>query len=1216
MDYLCSLNNDAARRRALNSLPPDLPSTYERILERVNSTGQENRVMVRRVLQWIIGAKEPLSIAALAEAVSINEGDDFRDRDAIPDVDAILEICGSLVRRSSDQNHLELAHFTVKEFLFSIDPVKQGSIAAYHLDDSEIDIELAKVCLTYVCLADHDGSYCQSISMLESRHREFSFLPYAVVNWDQHAVGHLDDPEICQLTHELFAPSKTDQFLAWAQAYTYLEDRNFRELFAEHVSKDKPSQETDIHVGENGSPLHFAAYLALPDLCQWLLKDGCDPNQSVVHFLSPLQCALEGQYRATCSFGYYGANSTKLNKWRMPLRQQTVEILLDAGADGSLLLRAALGVDVDSDGAFTKMLLQNGAICNRSCLDFIEELMTRKTKIPWLQDLFTSVQPVNLLEQGDRTRFLELQLLYERHSSDEAQRVANLSLVSDHDNVERVNHLLWVAAKRGQRDVVRRIASHTKATIDAASEQDGTTALYQAAESGHVDVAELLLQLGADVHTTNSQGETVLHATARAESRKCFSLFLASGADPRARDKDGVTPIHIAVKGTNTHLLELLLPIHNEGPSLMTRTVCQNRTPVLPAAAGGQLPSLKFLLEHFSGADIFDTDKDNVSCLHLAAEGGTSEMVEFVIQKGLSIADLCNAGKTILHYIIDSQIDMIAKLDLVLNNAALPLVMSSSFAAVPYFCSKPTFDCSHLLFFSRLLPHISLNRDMINIKVTIEGFKQYTALQFLCNQQDSNEHSVNILRALCDRPDVDLTVVDSKGRTPLILVIRRLNSCTTSASLSSLEALVDRGASVLIADQDGQTPLHYICQDKPSEWTESALQILLSNGADANALNNEGKSAFFMLLNQWAPVTPTCQREELEKFLQLFIAKDQSHTLVNTTYNDVPLIAKALALRRQDFVAFLLDHSANVDQVTTRGSTPLGYACEYGCSIVLLRKLLDKSQNIFRATSSGWNLLHFACLAGQNEIVLELLDRGFELEARTVDLATPLLIAISNRRASTLSLLLERGANIHARGRYNVNAAHLGCRSRSKEILQILLSFEVDWDLEVREMVLDGESGPTKGLKCLHVAAHGGETSVIEFLLNNSLVKDIDQLTGDSAHSALCLAAERGHDAAVALLISGGANVDRENPWGQTPLMGAAQNGHVAVVRTLLKGGCNVYKVNSRGYTSERLAELKSRKAVSELIRAHIEGQGLDFLSTTVWITFTDSFTDSCIRHK
>ena len=46
MDYLCECNNDPDRREALKQLPPDLPSSYERILERVNRSSRENQELV------------------------------------------------------------------------------------------------------------------------------------------------------------------------------------------------------------------------------------------------------------------------------------------------------------------------------------------------------------------------------------------------------------------------------------------------------------------------------------------------------------------------------------------------------------------------------------------------------------------------------------------------------------------------------------------------------------------------------------------------------------------------------------------------------------------------------------------------------------------------------------------------------------------------------------------------------------------------------------------------------------------------------------------------------------------------------------------------------------------------------------------------------------------------------------------------------------------
>lgn len=121
IDHICSLSNDKSRRKALDTLPPDLPTTYERVLDRVNASNKENRLTVERALRWILWSAEPLSLRALSEAVSVNIGDTALERDAITDPEAILQWCGSLVRMTPGLDTLELAHYSVKEFLERID---------------------------------------------------------------------------------------------------------------------------------------------------------------------------------------------------------------------------------------------------------------------------------------------------------------------------------------------------------------------------------------------------------------------------------------------------------------------------------------------------------------------------------------------------------------------------------------------------------------------------------------------------------------------------------------------------------------------------------------------------------------------------------------------------------------------------------------------------------------------------------------------------------------------------------------------------------------------------------------------------------------------------------------------------------------------------------------------------------------------------------------
>jgi len=63
IDHICALSNDRSRRKALDTLPPDLPTTYERVLERVNASDEENQIIVQRTLRWILVGFPPLIVS-------------------------------------------------------------------------------------------------------------------------------------------------------------------------------------------------------------------------------------------------------------------------------------------------------------------------------------------------------------------------------------------------------------------------------------------------------------------------------------------------------------------------------------------------------------------------------------------------------------------------------------------------------------------------------------------------------------------------------------------------------------------------------------------------------------------------------------------------------------------------------------------------------------------------------------------------------------------------------------------------------------------------------------------------------------------------------------------------------------------------------------------------------------------------------------------------
>ena len=71
----------------------------------------------------------------------------------------------------------------------------------------------------------------------------------------------------------------------------------------------------------------------------------------------------------------------------------------------------------------------------------------------------------------------------------------------------------------------------------------GETPLHCAALWGRYEIAQLLIDAGANVNAQDDQGSTPLHEAARTGRVKLSQLLLDSGAKADARDDDGKTPL-------------------------------------------------------------------------------------------------------------------------------------------------------------------------------------------------------------------------------------------------------------------------------------------------------------------------------------------------------------------------------------------------------------------------------------------------------------------------------------------------------------------------------------------------------------------------------------------------------------------------------------------------------------------------------------------------
>ena len=262
------------------------------------ASNKENQVIVQRTLRWLLWALYPLSLAALSEAISINVGDQTLDREAIVDPESILQWCGSLVRKTPGADTLELAHYSVQEFLENIDGPASSPYLMFRSDVEHDNLELAKTCLTYLCLEHFSIDKIEDAAVMRPFLKDHKLLRYCVQHWDKHARVKEDDETLLQLLQSFLSPDRTNQYLAWMCWIASIRAEVHQEDECEEGEKEVDYAEVGrlLSAMADSSPLHWAAALWLPSICGWLIKNNCNVNQYVETILRIAACSQSRQF--------------------------------------------------------------------------------------------------------------------------------------------------------------------------------------------------------------------------------------------------------------------------------------------------------------------------------------------------------------------------------------------------------------------------------------------------------------------------------------------------------------------------------------------------------------------------------------------------------------------------------------------------------------------------------------------------------------------------------------------------------------------------------------------------------------------------------------------------------------------------------------------------------------------------------------------------------
>jgi len=218
----------------------------------------------------------------------------------------------------------------------------------------------------------------------------------------------------------------------------------------------------------------------------------------------------------------------------------------------------------------------------------------------------------------------------------------------------RIDRLLLQSCQFGDLDVAQLLLG-VGAKISIA-DRHMQTSLHLASRGGHEEVARLLISRGASIEATNRVGRTPLHLALVTGHEAVAELLLDARADVNATTGDGCKPLHLALVEGHERLARLLISRNAN----VCATDRHQRTPLHLASEKGHDAVASQLIDR--GADVAAADKDGQMPLHLASEGGRHAVALLLIDRKAKVSAAGMYRRTPLHFASQRGHEAVARL--------------------------------------------------------------------------------------------------------------------------------------------------------------------------------------------------------------------------------------------------------------------------------------------------------------------------------------------------------------------------------------------------------------------------------------------------------------------------------------------------------------------------------------------------------------------------
>ncbi|CAN9232814.1 unnamed protein product [Alternaria alternata] len=920
--------------------------------------------LARAAFQWIAYESSGLNVDQICDIVSSMTGDDTGRYN----VEDILDLCGSLVRRRG--RFLELAHFTVLEFLEAIKP-EDTRLAVFRLH-VDCKLSLAKSCVQYLCSPAFNTPPPADECTLEAVDKEHPFRMYATVFIRRYTYDWLYDPELIEILKKLFEPRKTFNLVNFMLTLLEEATREFEDARAQGFFEDVMNQILEF------DDLELFRYLADgPGFESYL-------DQYIEERWSRSDMKTAERHDLLCLV-------PRKKAWRI------LEALLDMDFDLDL---------TDFSGAWVlRDCVDNG--CEKEHL--LRRLMTQNA----IKPLSCGQTMCHYLAANGNSRILELMLeMYGKELP---------GLWAEYKGLQPVTLAIHA---RSSDCALLLLGSMPSGSMRL----DDWKNLHSAVAHGLEDVLEQLIELGVDPRALDSKERSALYAVTRYTSKAIIDTLLRQGLDPDHRDSLGRTAIlhYLAnCKESPSDGTDFVV-WQNKGVTLdVVKAITTSKSVSLTVDSKdtlwhqfcvGRLPQILSELSYFS-----PEDENELGIGQFLLTNSTCAMYERRRNRsGISLLIKTCLDSWSVHSYAARHISSLLQTVIASIDVTIPFIQDS--------------QAIRLLIWSVEQGDTKLTTVLLESGVDINGFSRYyngrSAIDISCLSKVKPE----IFRLLLSKADVKhLSAPDSTGSTWFhqFCVYPDRNQQYTRAparryeeyrhyqshqSPTEVDIVIDKLKATLEAGANPDVTSNNICRSRAIHVAASsgfleAIVVLDSFGANLELLDGLGwgivshaiSSRNANLLSFVHEKFPSSELWNVKHSLFAILdgSKQQREYLDCCALHVAAIVGSRPMLQELEYVGFSKDLNAK----SKDGLTPLHFAAASG-EPAALRWLIDRAP----WAAGGGTPLHIAAWNRQSHAVEKLLGYGADPNSKDPRGRTPLHNAVMSGCAASMKILLQHGA--------------------------------------------------------------------------------------------------------------------------------------------------------------------------------------------------------------